>query len=445
MHICSSRSCCVVYGHICEYPLPPFALVFLAQQLLSLGEKPGVIGDYVPTTQLKKLQDCRTEIAPPSYNLVKTLVQCGHIQPPLEGPTKDLWTAQAWAHIHRAPKAEKWSDLLSSFDPVEDSSRTVIDIVIEAAEHGLDLDYVVVKCIHSLPKGIVGFGQSAEARAYLFSSINNAYDYGSDVLAYETSQRANDLLVNLKSETFTMQRVFIQQMRPILESFISSVTNKDLRALPKSAGGCAGAFGTGSLPPFWLYLLGLSALNLHWSQLESVFLSAWRSYEHLTVPTSPPAVAQAVPGPLPLMTIIGWLMISSFWSTESTKPTRGITLGPEQLSWILSVPISDVDGLLRVYPRSFINNVWFKARSALIGILGHSLCRAKPTVYQNRVHAVACMMVDLHKYVFFLPLVVCMYEVLPTGVVSPRILTGSFGCDCSHFVGNIWKLSSVLC
>ena len=53
---------------------------------------------------------------PQQLNTTRLLIQCGCLHPPIEGSNKDMLTARAWSHIHRAPKNPQWSDRLPDLD-----------------------------------------------------------------------------------------------------------------------------------------------------------------------------------------------------------------------------------------------------------------------------------------------------------------------------------------
>lgn len=208
-----------------------------------LGGGPDILGTYVQETKLRTPEDLAVRIAPREFDLVRVLPQPGHNQKSLDGLMK------------RTPKVERWVDLLPTLDLPRDTSEAVQTIIQEAAENDLDLDFVVARSIHALSEGIVGLGQSEEARAYLFCHISSVYAYDGDILTFELPARAHRLLANLlgPDEPSIMQRVLAQQMRPIIESLVLLVPEEQEQRLPTREP------HPGLISSFWLFVVSLSA------------------------------------------------------------------------------------------------------------------------------------------------------------------------------------------
>lgn len=388
-----------------------------SNSLFSLGEDPKALGQYIAETELNHGEQM-AQFSWANFDLLKSLIQIGCLHPPLEGPNKHLWTAKAWEHIHRAPKVARWDDLLLSLDTSGDASRTIASVVREARNHNMDLDYVIAKSFHDVPSGIVGFGQSAEARGYLFCHVSSVYAYGTDIFAFQHSPRTEQLLNRLNVLTPKMLDVFLEQTCPILESFPHPL-------LPTSNAGGVGtaavSTGTIKLPSFWLCAIDLAATDVSlrikaiWELLGPVLPNACNYYEYLTVSFPP-----VRPEPIPLMTMVG-LIIAGHCSVKFTpnnaavdnqvqpavgpfpiahpahaeKPNR--PLGLTHFGWMLSVRFPDVDALLRCWPNSFLYRAWFDILRPLTISLFRVICGMDHAAYRASANVVAGAMVDIYR------------------------------------------------
>lgn len=396
--LCSTRFCSQYYS------------------LFSLGEGPRALGQYIAETELNP-GERTAQFTWANFDLLKSLVQIGCLHPPLEGPNKHLWTARAWEHIHRAPKVARWDDLLLSLDTSGDVSRTIASVVREAKNHNMDLDYVIARSFNDLPSGIVGFGQSAEARGYLFCHVSSVYAYGTDIFTFQHSPRTQWLLNRLNVMTPKMLDVFLEQTCPILESFPHPLPPT---SSAEGVGMAAVSTGTTKLPSFWLCAIDLAATNESprikaiWELLGPVLPNACNYYEHLTASFPP-----VRPAPIPIMTVVG-LIIAGNCSVEFTpnnavdnqlqpeegplpiarpahakKPNR--PLGLTHFGWMLSVRFPDVDALLRCWPNSFLYKAWSDILRPLTTSLFRVICGMDHAAYRAAANAVAGAMVDIYR------------------------------------------------
>ena len=275
--------------------------------------------------------DRETQFNSQDFDLLKVLIHCGSLYPPLEGPNKDMRTARAWAHIHRAPKVGFWEDPLPNKDFSGDASQAIADVCREAKDLGMDLDYVVARSLHTLPEGVVGFGQGPEARAYLFCHISSIYACGPDVFLFHRSPRAEHLLNGLKNLHqlpyplhTKLETVFLEQMCPILESFPLPPAVTDSFSQPRTNDPSKPAPDSRveGLPSFWLFAVDLCAGRTKrtarsvWNLLGPLLPQACDHYGRLTV--SPAPTQPSSKTPVPLMTIVG-LLIAGNCSMELTS------------------------------------------------------------------------------------------------------------------------------
>ena len=383
----------VAYSPICKHScLTPRRTTLCSSHLPArLGNSPRVLGGY-DTSQAPKIQaDRRVQLSRESCNVLKVLTQCAFLAPPLEnGP---------WAHIYRAPEVEGWSDASSKLDS-EATTCTVAGIVREASDYALDMDYVVARCVYDLPSGILGLGQSAEARVFVFCRVGSAYAYEKDVLQLSPSLRTRKQLASVNEMSDALRRALIRQMCPIVDTMSTPNSPQDSSTASNVAtsGSRSRESARTNIPPFWLFLVDLAeTTDAVWSQLNS-FLTIWDRYKHITLPATA----------IPVMTLIGWILIG-YRSSErvvtetgdAAREPKQLNWGSNQLSWILSARIADVDDCLKLHPASLVAHAWAKARRPFMKNLASNIDRFSPEVYGAHTERVVNTMLELAKYVSF--------------------------------------------
>ena len=280
------------------------------------------MGNYID--DFRAMQTGENNLDGQYLTATELLVHCGCLHPPFEGPKSDILSARAWSHIHRAPQQQRWSDPLPTLDISGNASKRIDSIVHEAHDKQMDIDWVVAHCLYALPGGVVGFGQSIEARAFLFCLVSSAYDFGNDVFTFESpSRKGHELLSTLRTllpdtavpvspERPCLLYKFLEQMSPILGSLPSPRLAPTIPPALHAPNGPRAHTQTTTneaerLHPFWLFAIDLAPqpagqqTRAVWEKLGPLLSPACAHYAHLNLPPSPAAASNY---PIPLMIVV---------------------------------------------------------------------------------------------------------------------------------------------
>lgn len=332
----------------------------------SLGEETGALGTYEEDDTPVATEE-EEETDPGSFNAIQALVLCGRMY---DQPKK------LWWNIRRPPTTPLWTDTVPDFAPSDDALALLHETTRAAAEAAQDLDFVIARTLPQLSNGVLGFGQNAEARAYLFCRISSMY--AGDILSVPSSPRTTQLLNDV--------RAFVGRLGALLEQTVPilRVSAARARALP-----------------FWLFLVHLASTIPDAGQIvRRHCLGPWGDQFRWiwldSAQAAPPAQDagdsdRAVPGLSPLVPI--------FWTLIGRTADGDVSaLSPDDFGWLFAAPFAEVDSALRAHEDSLFSAAWKQTWEPFVRTQVASL-KGEPEHWGKNVGAAARALVNLYRCV----------------------------------------------
>lgn len=314
--------------------------------------------------------------------------------------------AAAWANIQNPPDIPRWSDRTPvDEDGPSGASRRALEAVLREAMNGKhDLDYVVAVSILHFPQGIVGFGQSAEARAYLacriFSTYSDSLQDIRDITSWEPSPRTTSLVLETRNLEPLFCAELMQQLWPIVQQ-LSSAHNDEASALS------APLSSHDTVPPTLgdvvvvVYLLFVIQVMEHvadnaifelFDSLYDSFRWSWRTYRDVHVTSHQQAQPEHTEATvrLPLIALLLWIIAGhAIHATVELEKSPNI-ISPPDYDWLFAMRLSEADALLRFHDRDdhgLIRKAWKTVRPEYVTAAVVS-ARTDPTRYTSSLKIV---------------------------------------------------------
>ncbi|GJE92321.1 hypothetical protein PsYK624_084750 [Phanerochaete sordida] len=332
-----------------------------------LGKKTSILGTYECEAHTKKSAG-----GPAGGNAVRALVDTACLR-------DERNDQHQWSDMHQPPSIEEWTDPVPGYTPSDAALVHLHETIQEAAEAGQDLDFVVAKCLHEQPAGLLGCGRNAEARAYLFCRIASLYQ--GDALRLRPSPRAALLLEDVRM----VVKELLMQMMPIVARFPGpSCQDTDGARAPSPL-------------PFWLFLVHLTtsnALDLAGTLKTTVLpsaLPAWRAFAPApSADGTSEGTSDGAPRLSPLTPIL-WVLVGG--------TNRGTTdeIRVDDFAWLCAAPVSAVDDALRAHADALLAAEWRTTRAHVVRTLVGALTKTHTERWGAHTRAAARVLVDLYR------------------------------------------------